>query len=255
MKFSSTFRKQVSDQLIPLLDRFEEVEHLLAAEITETLIWQPPSNPSQLVNHYLDMLWMVYVNKYHLLCQSLIQALNAENFFLYGMIGRSLIEHTAILRYYVTGKILPLASDFLSQEQMTESKIEELITFLARLLTGERFDWDSFLADYFDELQRPQQGRLLKETQVNVVTCLQKWMKEEPAIANLYELFCDLVHPNLGSTLLVSRLIDKQKIGVGGSEGQPVGLEIFNRTFDQLVALFPETHSQLLQLKAFEFPE
>ncbi len=63
------------------------------------------------------------------------------------------------------------------------------------------------------------------------------------------------MHPNLGSTLLVSRLIDKQKIGVGGSEGQPVGLEIFNRTFDKLVALFPETHSQLLQLKAFEFPE
>ena len=255
MKFSSTFRKQVSDQLIPLLDRFEEVEHLLAAEITETLIWQPPSEPSQLVNHYLDMLWIVYVNKYHLLCQSLIQALNAENFFLYGMIGRSLIEHTAILKYYVTGKMLPLANDVLSQEQITESKIEELITFLARLLTGERFDWDSFLADYFDELQRPQQGRLLKETQVNVLTCLQKWMKEEPAIANLYELFCDLVHPNLGSTLLVSRLIDKQKIGVGGSEGQPVGLEIFNRTFDQLIALFPETHSQLLQLKAFEFPE
>ncbi len=182
MKFSSAFRQQVSDQLIPLLDRFEEVEHILADEITETLIWQPPSEPSQLVNHYLEMLWVVYVSKYHLLCQSLIQALNAENFFLYGMIGRSLIEHTAILRYYVTGKMLPLVNDALSQEKITESKIQELIVLLDRHLTGERFDWRSFLADYFDELQQPQQGKLLKEPQVNVLTCLQKWMKEEPAI-------------------------------------------------------------------------
>ena len=255
MKFSSAFRNRVASQLIPLLDRFEEVEHILAAEITETLIWQPPSEPSQLVNHYLEMLWVVYISKYHLLCQSLIQALNSENFFLYGMIGRSLIEHTAILRYYVTGKMLPLVNEALSQEKVADSKIQELIVLLDRHLTGERFDWDSFLADYFDELEQPQRGELLKEPQVNVLTCLQKWMKEEPAIANLYELFCDLVHPNLGSTLLFSRLIVKQKIGVGGSEGQPVGLEIFNRTFDQLVALFPETHSQLLQLKAFEFPE
>ena len=255
MKFSPAFRKEVSSQLIPLLDRFEEVETILAAEIKETALWRPPSELFQLMNHYLDMLWVVYVSKFHLLCQSLIQALNAENFLLYGMIGRSLIEHTAILRYYVSGKMLPLASVALSQEKVAESTIHELIGLLDRHLTGRRFDWDTFLADYFDELERPQRGNLLKEPQVNVLTCLQKWMKDEPAIASLYELFCDLVHPNLGSTLLVSRLIDKQNIGVGGSVGQPVGLEIFNRTFAQLVALFQEVHSQLLQLREFKFPE
>ena len=254
MKFSPAFRKQVSSQLIPLLDRFEEVETILAAEITETVIWQPPSDLSQLANHYLDMLWVVYISKYHLLCQSLIQALNAENFFVYGMIGRSLIEHTAILRYYVTGKMLPLANVALSQDKISESTIQELIGLLDRHLTGRRFDWNTFLADYFDELEQPQSGTVLKEPQVNVLTCLQKWMKDEPAIANLYELFCDLVHPNLGSTLLISRLIDKQNIGVGGSVGQPVGLEIFNRTFAQLIALFQEVHTQLMQLRAFEFP-
>ena len=254
MKFSPAFRKQVSYQLIPLLDRFEEVETILAAEITETVIWQPPSDLSQLANHYLDMLWVVYISKYHLLCQSLIQALNAENFFIYGMIGRSLIEHTAILRYYVTGKMLPLANVALSQDKISESTIQELIGLLDRHLTGRRFDWNTFLADYFDELEQPQSGTVLKEPQVNVLTCLQKWMKDDPAIANLYELFCDLVHPNLGSTLLISRLIDKQNIGVGGSVGQPVGLEIFNRTFAQLIALFQEVHTQLMQLRAFEFP-
>ena len=255
MKFSPAFRQQVPSQLIPLLDRFEEVETILAAETTETVIWQPPSELSQLVNHYLDLLWVVYISKYHLLCQSLIQALNTENFLIYGMIGRSLIEHTAILRYYVSGKMLPLASTVLSEETASESTIHELIGLLDRHLTGRRFDWNTFLADYFDELQQPQRGTVLKEPQVNVLTCLQKWMNDEPAIASLYELFCDLVHPNLGSTLLISRLVDKQNIGVGGSWGQPVGLEIFNRTFAQLVALFQEVHTQLIQLREFKFSE
>lgn len=255
MKFSPTFRQQVSAQILPLLDRFEEVETILAAESRETTIWQPPRELSKLANHYLDMLWVVYISKYHLLCQSLIQALNTENFFLYGMIGRSLIEHTAILRYYVSGKMLPLAKTALSQEKGTESTIHELIGLLDRHLTGRRFDWNTFLADYFDELEQPQQGTVLKEPQVNVLTCLQKWMNDEPAIANLYELFCDLVHPNLGSTLLISRLVNKHKIGVGGSWGQPIGLEIFNRTFAQLVDLFQEVHTQLIQLRELEFPE
>ncbi len=255
MKFTPAFRQQVSEQIIPLLDRFEEIETILAGEITETRIWNPPQELPELVNHYLDMLWVVYISKYHLLCQSLIQALNAENFFLYGMIGRSLIEHTAILKYYVSGKMLPLGQTILSQEKITEASIEELIILLDRHLTGKRFDWDSFLEDYFDELEQPQQGSVLKEPQVNVLTCLQKWIKENSAIAGLYELFCDLVHPNLGSTLLISRLVERHNIGVGGSVGQPVGLEIFNRTFEQLIALFQEVRAQLMQLREFKFPE
>ncbi len=255
MKFTPAFRQKVSTELMPLLDRFEEIETILADQITETKIWQPPEELPRLVNHYLDMLWVVYISKYHLLCQSLIQALNTENYFLYGMIGRSLIEHTAILKYYVSGKMLPLGQTILSQEQITDANIQELIVLLDRHLTGRRFDWNSFLADYFDELARPQKGTVLKEPQVNVLTCLQKWIKEDSAIAGLYELFCDLVHPNLGSTLLISRLVERHHIGVGGSLGQPVGLEIFNRTFEQLIILFQEVRTQLLQLREFKFPE
>ncbi len=56
MKFTPAFRQQVSEQIIPLLDRFEEIETILAGEITETRIWSPPQELPELVNHYLDML-------------------------------------------------------------------------------------------------------------------------------------------------------------------------------------------------------
>lgn len=61
-----------------------------------------------------------------------------------------------------------------------------------------------------------------KQTQVNILTCLETWIREEPAIGKLYGLFCDLVHPNLGSTLMVTRIYD-QKIVVGGSSGTSFG--------------------------------
>ena len=105
MKFNSRFRDQAPCSLLPHLERFEDIAANLAQENNRTILWQPPKEPRALVGHYLDTLGMVYVNKFYVLCQALIQALNSDNFFVYGLIGRSLIEHAAILRYYVHDKI------------------------------------------------------------------------------------------------------------------------------------------------------
>lgn len=254
MKFDPSFRQQVCPQILPLLDRFEEIEATLATLNADTILWQPPEALPDLLDHYLDALFRIYIHKFHVLCQSLIQALNAGNFLIYGLIGRSLIEHTAILRYYVTNKMLPLAQAAAADGEISEAELEELIHWLNRHLTGQRFDWDVFLADYFAQLEQPRTRHALRESQVNVITCLEKWIQERAAIAQLYELFCDLVHPNLGSNLLISRLVEDQ-IGIGGSLGEPIGLEIMNRTFADLVALFEEVRDQLLQLKSLKFSE
>lgn len=256
MKFSERFRDRVSPALIPHLAQFESITANLARENTRMVLWQPPENPRALVKHYLDTLLMVYTNKFYLLCQALIQTMNSDNFFVYGLIGRSLIEHTAILRYYTHEKMQPLLQDIPADEEIPPETVQELITLLNRHLTGHRFDWDTFLRDYFDEFEGVRSGRLPPESQVNIITCLEKWARQNPAIANLYALFCDLVHPNLGSTLLVGRRLDRH-ISIGGQQGQWVGLEIFQRTFPDLLALSREVDERLAQLQAFQqrFPE
>ena len=251
MKFSAHFRDQAPSSLSPHLDQFETITAALARESNRTILWRPPEDSRALIEHHLDMIWMVYVNKFHVLCQALIQALNSDNFFVYGLIGRSLIEHTAILRYYIHDKMSPLLADIPDHGPISEALLKEVITLLRRHLTGHRFDWDTFLSDYFDQLERPKSGNLLREPQVNVITCLEKWIRQNDAIEGLYNLFCDLVHPNLGSTLLVSRLVDHH-IGVGGQQGRPVGIEIFSRTFTDLLALSQEVDEQLRQLKRFQ---
>ena len=253
-KFSQKFRQQVGNQITPLLGQFEELSLSLAARIPEEIIWQPPENLQELLDHYLDTLSIVYLKKYSVFSQCLIQVLNEENYLLYGLIGRAIIEHTAVLRYYVTSKMLPLAQEVVADGIVTESEIEELIQWLDKHLAGRRFDWNTFLADYFQQIEGLKAESVVKPAQVNILTCLEKWGRKNRSIIHLYELFCDLVHPNLGSTLLITRILDNQLI-VGGERGKPLGQEIFNRTFGELVELFQEVQAQLIQLQSLKFAE
>ena len=253
-KFSQKFRQQVGNQITPLLDQFEELALNLATRNPKEVIWQPPENLQELLDHYLDTLLIVYLKKYAVFSQCLIQVLNEENYLLYGLIGRAIIEHTAVLRYYVTSKMLPLAQEVVADGKVTESEIEELIQWLDKHLAGRRFDWNTFLADYFQQIEGLKPESVVKPAQVNILTCLEKWGRENRSIIRLYELFCDLVHPNLGSTLLITRILDNQLI-VGGEKGKPLGQEIFNRTFGELLELFQEVQEQLIQLQSLKFGE
>ncbi len=253
-KFSQNFYQQVGSQITPLLEQFEELALILAARSPNEIVWQPPENLQDLLDHYLDTLSMVYLKKYSVFSQCLITFLNEENYLLYGLIGRAIIEHTAVLRYYVTSKMLPLAHEVVADGIVTDSEIEELIQWLDKHLAGRRFDWNNFLADYFQQIEGLKPEPRVQPAQVNILTCLEKWGRENQSIIPLYELFCDLVHPNLGSTLLITRILDNHLI-VGGERGKPLGQEIFQRTFGELLELFQEVKEQLIQLQSFKFSE
>ncbi len=253
-KFSQQFCQQVEKQIAPLLEQFEELALSLAARSPEEIVWQPPENLQDLLDHYLDTLSMVYLKKYSVFSQCLIKVLNEENYLLYGLIGRAIIEHTAVLRYYVTSKMLPLAHEVVADGIVTDSEIEELIQWLDKHLAGRRFDWNTYLADHFQHIKGLKTEPVVQPAQVNILTCLEKWGRENQSIIHLYELFCDLVHPNLGSTLLITRVLDNRLI-VGGERGKPLGQEIFNRTFGELLELFQEVQEQLIQLQSFKFGE
>ena len=148
-KFSQEFRQQVRQQITPLLDRFEELSLNLADRNPGEAIWQPPDNLQDLLDHYLDTLLVVYLHKYSVFSQCLIQVLNEENYLLYGLIGRAIIEHTAVLRYYVTSKMLPLAQEVIADGKVTEAELESLIQWLNKHLAGRRFDWNNFFGRLF----------------------------------------------------------------------------------------------------------
>jgi hypothetical protein len=254
IKFSAQFREKLPADILPSIEKFEEISLILSTYSNQSIVWQPPVNLDELLDHYLDTLLQVYLYKYYVFSTTLIQVLNEENYLLYGLICRAIIEHTSVLRYYVTGKMLPLAQVIVEDGIVTQEELQELINWLDKHLTGRRFNWDNFFDNYEKKIEGIKPHDSSKPSQVNVITCLEKWGKENSSIINLYELFCDLVHPNLGSTILITRLVD-HKLSIGGEEGEPMGRQIFHHTFTSIVELFQDIEEQLKQLQTLKFAE
>src|SRR5207253_8744668 len=88
---------------------------------------------------------------------------------------------------------------------------------------------------------------LLNPSQVNVITALNQWAADKPGIILAYEFFCELVHPNLGSNLLVMGAKDGH-LRVGGTTPRSVGRSLCIEGIQFLAGAGRETVGQLALL-------
>jgi hypothetical protein len=236
------------------LELFEQgAKHLLAMAASCETCWNPAEHdPRKLHNLYARNLVTCYVSKFADLSSSLIDAVEKEHFLTYALCGRSLIEHVATLRYYVLHKYKPLFDS-------GAPDVEALIEIDDRFLRGGRFDWQSFCtkdytklwSDAGERVRLKRSGSSQKtkvETDntegmpsaINVTTCIDKWAAVSPGVQVVYDLFCDMVHPNVGSAFLVA------SVGPGGlyfakNKGDSIGRQIFEQSFPMLVSI---THKE-----------
>ncbi|WP_171037638.1 hypothetical protein [Pseudoalteromonas sp. S3776] len=94
---------------------------------------------------------------------------------------------------------------------------------------------ESFFAGDFESLMTKNKSTN-DLSQVNILTCIQKWSKDKGSVEILYDLFCDLVHPNIGSSMLVMQTWD-DGIGFGG-KGKKFGHDILVKTIAGIILLF-----------------
>ena len=217
--------------------------------------------PQKLLNQYLDAIFASLLLKNSMLNRSMVEAVNRYDFLAYAFAGRSLIEVTATLRYYIEKKIMPMIEDAREKKRVTSDQLRQLTQDLHRLLMGTRFDWSKFFlegfnslaVEYGDWLAQRAKNRGAKKwkanpldcEQTNVATCLEAWAREEPRVGVLYDLFCDMVHPNIGSTLCIATFVD------GGVKFQPdtakcFGLTLFEMSYGPLQSLAGKTFAHYL---------
>jgi hypothetical protein len=67
-------------------------------------------------------------------------------------------------------------------------------------------------------------------------------------------MFCDFVHPNVGSTYLIMRAWD-DKIGIGGNKGNLFGFDLFCRTLGGLALVHKENTALLSYLLSLRFAD
>jgi hypothetical protein len=83
--------------------------------------------------------------------------------------------------------------------------------------------------------------------QVNILTCVEKWAEETPAVLVAYNLFCELVHPNIGSSFLVAST-NERGLYFDQSKGTSVGADVFAQTFPILASVTLKPFSEYLVL-------
>ena len=208
--------------------------------------WSPShNNPRQLHNVYARNLITSYVSKFAQLCETVIDSVENQRYLIYALAGRSLIESTATLRYYMLFQYKPL----LDKSPLTRDDMKRLIDIDDRHLRGGRFDWESYFFERYEKLKDEAVKQLASKKgkqkyiadgiiaeQVNVLTCIEKWAETTPEVLVTYNLFCDLVHPNIGSSFLVASTND-QGLYFSPSKGKSVGADILEQSFPTLVSV------------------
>ena len=207
------------------------------------VFWEPDKvqNLRALHNNYARNFIASYSSRFSALSRGLLSAVEAKNFLIYALSGRSLIEITATLRYYVNQKYKPL----FDRPSLSNNEMQELIFIDDQHLRGARFDWEKFFYRKYHELIEEQTkqlkknnsktadtSKLIAQNQVNVQTCIKKWGQDQPLVLLGYSLFCDLVHPNVGSSFLIAST-SEGRLCFTPDKGDPLGISIFEQEFFQ----------------------
>lgn len=218
---------------------------------------QTIEDPRRLHNMYARNLITCYVSKFSDLSHGILEAVECSNFLVYALCARALIETTATLRHYMVEEYRPL----LDKGQLGAEELRRLVEVDDRHLRGTRFDWESFLFRRYAKLKQEAiahlEAKRKKKTplvtqediiapQVNVLTCVEKWATELPEVLIAYNLFCDLVHPNIGSTFLVASS-SADGLFFSRFRGEPVGRQIFEHSLPILLSV---THKPFGPLRA-----
>jgi hypothetical protein len=264
-KVSADFRRICSEEVCSLLDLLENgIPHLQRMTEHLTVVWQP-EQPSRwhLHNHYVDLLLAVYLAKHAAYSCNLANSLNRFDYLGYALNARSIVESTATLRYYLKEKYFPAFAS-------GSVNLLELIKVDDQHLRGSRFDWERFISKDFQQMADDVLRRItdknkktkIKESvkrihiaQVNVLTCLERWAREAPIVMILYELLCEMVHPNLGSTFLVASKKDG-RLSFGRLAGTPAGHNIFETSIGWLLPIgYKEFGNLIGALMVTKYPQ
>lgn len=90
-------------------------------------------------------------------------------------------------------------------------------------------------------------GRPPPVEQVNTATCLEKWAADEPGVGVLYDLLCDMVHPNIGS-MMSTMVPDGNEMRFRVRDPSSEGLKLFHFSFPAFMTLTGHEHRDLFAI-------
>ncbi len=160
-------------------------------------------------------------------CLHVQRAIQNQDHLSYVVFSRVLVEQTAML-FGLAHKV-----SILFRSDANDAMYRDVACGFTKALLGTRFDWASFWKVGIAGMVRSTQTFSPKYRQTNILTWFSKWASMEPMVAVLYELLCDVVHPNVGGSMLFFN-VDSGKCGFVAGRASPLGDLIVWNTFKQI---------------------
>jgi hypothetical protein len=201
--------------ILPLLDKIEE--------ITSFLKQFPPSDKVRLFPESVTEQWIQAKDHEHVigsliyeiynrikflfytsifkaakLSEALVLMYNTRNYLGWTLIGRSVIEHSAVL-YYFSKKLQNIN---LFRNIFKISELEQIENALIQYSHGSRFDWDTLLSANISKLTKDYNPTEDNKKAVNISTALSHLSKKSELFKGtdiIYSMFSDFAHPNMAS--------------------------------------------------------
>jgi hypothetical protein len=250
--FNKSVKSGINHEIKEELPRFVELADNLAQKSLMEISYDAGiTDLRKLLNQHIELLWGCYIAKLACLTRNVILAVNQEDFLIYGMLGRSIIENAAVFRFYDMKELFPRIQGCVEKGHVTRKEVSELIEIMDKHLRGGQFEWNLFHDGNFEKLIEREKWPI---KQVRVGDCIKEWSKEFSMVGIYYDLFCDLVHPNLGSNLLLARVWSGGG-GYGGARGYFHGFDIFQETFKMLSDISKEFAHQVDNLLYLRFED
>lgn len=170
------------------------------------------------ITKVLALLYGIYSAKFAELAGGVIESTVHHHYLVFAYCGRGFIETTATLRFY-SNKTRKLFSSAKNPDVFDAAELSAIAKLLDKHARGGRFDWTRYWKvgrkDMVDHLastgSAPEKTAMSNPSQVNVETTIDTWVSGEPAIELIYDYFCELVHPNIGS----KRMRVARRISIG----------------------------------------
>ena len=232
--------------------------------MSEHFVMSTAADIRQQHNNYVKAILASTAAKQVSLTVGLIEAVNKFDFLTYALSARALVEIIATLRYLLVNKVHPIVQEMTAARQYEATHVQRLITEEDIYLRGTRFDWLEFFENGFRPLNERYSEWLVEKRknksakkwtpgqtgpveQVNVTTCLEKWADAEPGVGVLYDLLCDMVHPNIGSAMSIT-VPEKEGIRFKVRDPSSEGVKLFQYSFPAFMSLTGHEHARLFQV-------
>ena len=269
IKFNSNFRNSGGDSVSKCCTWIEDFSFTLSetvisdAEISVSEMYlfnTQDKNPHKLLGQFFKFIHVTYKQKFAELTDEFIDSINNKHFLTSALVGRSIIEATATLRFYNQKLIKKIHTRANKPNESWEAEVDlinESLELAMQHMKGTNFDWEQFFTSdkktFVDSLVEKEKARLRKEKPVKpnyiksqpVGKYLDNWFDDEPELVSFaYNFFSELVHPNLGSNLLLTG-VSKDKLQIGINSNRAVGKTISHHAVLTLVPVIKEASKQL----------